>query len=421
MWDVIVAALGTVEFWQFASIPLISALVGWGTNVLAIKMTFYPLNFWGIKPLGWQGIIPSKAGEMAGKAVDLLTEKLITIEERFDQIEPERVAEEMEPTLNRMAVQLTNEIMEEEAPLFWESAPKLLKARVFQRMSEGMPEVIEDLMQDIKNNISDLFDLRGMVVESLENDRELLNQIFLRVGMEEFRFIERSGFYFGFFFGVIQMLIFALIEKTFGLGRESAAWSLPVAGLFVGWATNALALKMIFFPLRARKIGPFTIQGLFIKRQMDVAEEYAQIVSSQILTSKAIFEKMLTGPSADQLLHIIQIHIKEAVDSVAGVSKAFFQVTQGTRRYISIKRRLAARFVDELPRSIKYTFDYAEEALDIHNTLANRMKALSPVEFISFLRPVFQEDEWKLILLGAILGFMAGLLQLVVIFGQGFF
>ncbi|MEO0639934.1 MAG: hypothetical protein AAFY70_09425, partial [Bacteroidota bacterium] len=95
MWDVIVAALGTVEFWQFASIPLISALVGWGTNVLAIKMTFYPLNFWGIKPLGWQGIIPSKAGEMAGKAVDLLTEKLITIEERFDQIEPERVAEEM--------------------------------------------------------------------------------------------------------------------------------------------------------------------------------------------------------------------------------------------------------------------------------------------------------------------------------------
>lgn len=217
------------------------------------------------------------------------------------------------------------------------------------------------------------------------------------------------------------MLIFALIEKTFGLGRESAAWSLPVAGLFVGWATNALALKMIFFPLRARKIGPFTIQGLFIKRQMDVAEEYAQIVSSQILTSKAIFEKMLTGPSADQLLHIIQIHIKEAVDSVAGVSKAFFQVTQGTRRYISIKRRLAARFVDELPRSIKYTFDYAEEALDIHNTLANRMKALSPVEFISFLRPVFQEDEWKLILLGAILGFMAGLLQLVVIFGQGFF
>ncbi|MEZ4852454.1 MAG: hypothetical protein R3B93_28515 [Bacteroidia bacterium] len=73
MWESISHTLSNPEFWQFASIPFISALVGWITNVLALKMTFYPLEFAGVWKLGWQGIIPAKAGKMAGKSVDLLT------------------------------------------------------------------------------------------------------------------------------------------------------------------------------------------------------------------------------------------------------------------------------------------------------------------------------------------------------------
>ena len=49
--------LSTPEFWQYLSIPVIAALIGWTTNWLAIKMTFYPLEFVGKPPLlGWQGI-----------------------------------------------------------------------------------------------------------------------------------------------------------------------------------------------------------------------------------------------------------------------------------------------------------------------------------------------------------------------------
>ena len=58
--------------------------------MVALKMTFYPLEFWGIPPyLGWQGIIPRKAYKMASKAVDVITERLLKIEEVFDQIDPE--------------------------------------------------------------------------------------------------------------------------------------------------------------------------------------------------------------------------------------------------------------------------------------------------------------------------------------------
>lgn len=414
MWEAISNTLSNPEFWRYASIPVISALVGWITNVVALKMTFYPLNFWGVWKIGWQGIIPARAGAMAGKAVDLLTKNLITIEERFEQIEPERVAEEMEPALNRLSEQILNETMEEQVPVLWESAPPLLKNRIFQKAAEDLPQVVEDLMQDVKSNISELFDLRGMVVEELEGDRELLNQIFLNVGKEEFRFIERSGIYFGFLFGIFQMAIFWLVSW---LGYN-AGWILPTAGLIVGWATNYLALKMIFEPLRPRKIGFWTIQGLFIKRQMEVADEYARIIAERILNSENIFERLISGPASDRLIIIIHNHVKKAVDAVAGISKPLIQLTQGTRKYIQIKKTVSQRFVEELPHSIRHIFEYTEEALDIENSLRTRMQALGPVEFVSFLRPVFQEDEWKLILVGAVLGFLAGTAQLLLIFGQ---
>lgn len=78
-------------WWVYALIPFIAAVIGWGTNVVALKMTFYPIEFCGWKlwqpensPLGafgWQGIIPTKAGKMAGICARLMTEKLIDVKE----------------------------------------------------------------------------------------------------------------------------------------------------------------------------------------------------------------------------------------------------------------------------------------------------------------------------------------------------
>jgi hypothetical protein len=54
----------------------------------------------------------------------------------------------------------------------------------------------------------------------------------------------------------------------------------------------------------------------------------------------------------------------------------------------------------------------------VERLLRERMEAMPPAQFQDLLRPCFQEDEWKLILLGAVLGFGAGLAQLVLVFGD---
>ena len=55
---------------SYLLIPFIAALAGWATNWLAIKMTFYPLQYVGKFPFGWRGVVPSRIRKFATGMVD---------------------------------------------------------------------------------------------------------------------------------------------------------------------------------------------------------------------------------------------------------------------------------------------------------------------------------------------------------------
>ncbi len=394
----------------YLAIPVVSGLVGWGTNALAIYMTFYPVEFVGIRPFfGWQGIVPSKAAKMAEKSVDLMTTKLIDVQELFSKIEPQRVAADLMPVLERISRQMIDEVMKQEAWLMWTTTPPLVKETIYRRAIEGMPVVAEHMMLDIRDNIENFLDLKGLVVEHMTANKKLTNEIFLRCGSEEFKFIKISGLYFGFLFGMAQAVVWYFYDEW---------WLLPLGGLIVGWATNWLALKMIFNPKKEVRVAGMKVHGLFIKRQREVATEYSKIVSAKILTVERMFDRIFRGKASDDLVGIMQGHIKRAIDEQAGLSKNIYQLFAGTKKYDQLKDMAATRFVESLPFSIHRTFEYTETALDLETTMRDKMIGLSPDEFEGVLRPAFQEDEWILILVGAVLGALAGFAQLVFLFSE---
>ena len=407
-----------MSFWEeygtiimYASIPLTSAIVGWITNVIALKMTFYPVEFIGIKPfLGWQGIIPSKAKKMASISVDLWTTKLVDVKELFSQIEPAQVAEEMRPQFDRLAKEIMDEFMFEQFPEIWNRMPDGPKKLVYNRISKDMPNVVAEIMQDVKDNIEDVFDIKDMVIKRLMQDKELLNEIFLKCGREEFKFIERSGLYFGFLFGLIQMGVWYFFPQW---------WILPLFGLIVGFATNWLALKLIFQPVEPIKVLGMEFQGLFIKRQNEVASEYAYMLAHEIFTFDRIFAAIVSGPTKDRFVNLVAEHAKDAIDDGVGVTKPVIKMIAGERNYERIKDLVVKKTINELPSSVKPVFPYADRAMGLENVFRTKMQALSAPEFVGFLRPVFQEDELKLILVGAFLGMAAGFGQLFFVFGGG--
>ncbi|MCB0509103.1 MAG: hypothetical protein R2739_03170 [Chitinophagales bacterium] len=390
----------------YLSMPIIAALIGYMTKIVAIEMMFNPLEFIGIKPyLGWQGIIPRKAAIMSTIACDTLTSRLIKPEEIFARLDPDRIAEELEKPMLPIVEQITHDVMSHYQPGLWESIPENLKRMLIKQIQHQSPDMVRELMQQTKENLNEVFDLKDMVVTNLTKDKKLLNKIFLESGKKEFQFIRNSGIYFGFLIGLVQMVVWLLTHNV---------WVMPIFGLFTGWFTDWLALKMIFAPKQPKKyLGIFTWHGLFFKRQQEVASAYGALIAKEVLTPSNMIESILTGKLSDNLFNMIQKNVQKMVDEQAGVLKPIVVFAVGSEKYKAMKNAITGNMVHQLPVALKHIEKYAEDAMDIQNTLVTKMQELTPEEFEGVLRPAFKQDEWILITVGAVLGFLVGELQVL--------
>lgn len=367
-------------------------------------MTFYPLEYVGRRPFGWQGIIPAKSHKMATKAVKLVTSKLISVEEQFEKLKADDIVNEMRPQLKALSRSIINEAMRKEMPLVWRLVPASQKEALYTEAEAQFPTAVRHVLADLKENIHELLDIDRMMVEGLTEQPEMLNRIFLQCGEAEFKFIERSGFVFGFLFGLVQMVVWNYYQHW---------WLLPAGGLVVGYLTNFLALKLIFRPVHPVKIGPFTLQGLFMKRQNEVSEQYAKILANELLTSEHIFSFIIETKGMEPIAELCRKHVKRLVDTTTGTTrKTVLQFAIGTSGYERIKHVAAERLVEALPHSIATMFDYADRSLEIGATLESKLKSLSKLDFEDVLHPIFQEDELTLIIVGAVLGAVAGFIQI---------
>jgi hypothetical protein len=67
--------------------------------------------------------------------------------------------------------------------------------------------------------------------------------------------------------------------------------------------------------------------------------------------------------------------------------------------------------MDELPTTLDHAMAYTEEAIGIREMVKEKMGKMTSPQFEGLLRPAFQADEWILVTVGAVLGFLVGLSQ----------
>lgn len=407
MSDFIQAFMHHPDFWLYLSIPMGFGCIGWIANWVAIKMTFYPINFFGIPPLlGWQGIIPSKRKKMAGILVDNTLARISSMREIFAEFEPHKIAHHIVKVADARLEEFTDDIMCERNPVLWENLPDILKTRVYARTRRQLPQMMDDLLEDMQENIEDLVDPKELIIERMSNDKELLNRVFQACGDAELKFIINSGFYIGMLFGIVQMFVWWFYPH---------AWTLPTAGFIVGITTNWLALNLIFRPLHPLKIGPFVMQGLFLKRQHAVAEVFCRLLTTDILTIGHIMHAIFRGPKSERTKSLIKKHLRPIVDG--GLLKTMAQITVGAGGYVDLKHTIEEKTIAMSLASFDDPIFAKERGVVVEKMFRERMQAMTSEDFQNLLRPAFQEDEWKLIIVGGVLGLILGALQLIATFG----
>jgi uncharacterized membrane protein YheB (UPF0754 family) len=394
--------------WIVLLIPVISALVGWFTNVVAVKMMFYPVEFVGIPPyLGWQGVIPANALRLAKVSNALITHKLLSLRQLFDEtFDAQAFTGRLGAVMDDVTEQVIDEIARHAKPM-WDNAGRVMQDKIRARVRKEVLEVSRAIAMDMADDIENILDIEKTVLDSIERNRGLMGEMFYEVGRAEFKFIERSGLYFGFLLGLLQMTVWVLYPLP---------WILPAAGFAVGYLTNWIAIKLVFAPREPIKVGPITVQGLFHKRQKEVAEAFGRTVATRVLNADNIVKTVMETDGAAQMNEIIEHRVGALIDKYASQPLAMVLVPESERA--ALRSELLERIKKEWPKPGGFFHTFAGESVDLDGELERRMKGLDRESYEGVLRPAFQQDEWKLIAAGAVLGTAAGILQLVYIFGD---
>ncbi len=139
------------------------------------------------------------------------------------------------------------------------------------------------------------------------------------------------------------------------------------------------------------------------------------MIADEVLTVRNVMEAVLTGPKSDKLFSMISREVRRTIDAQASIAKPLVALTVGGKQYQDMKVAAAEKAIAYLPETVKHVESYATDALDVRNTIVVKMQQLTPLEFEGILRPAFQQDEWKLIAVGAVIGGLVGELQVLLL------
>lgn len=396
--------------WTLLSIPFASAVIGWFTNWLAIQMMFYPIEFVGIRPwFGWQGIIPQYAEGFAKRVVRLISKKLLNVEDMYASFTGRGFIKHAQASIDQMTDMAIHEISTRYAPKMWASLNEDMRTQIRVALRAEVEAAAVRIVEDIARNAPSIMDTETTVLAAIRGDRGLLSRIFLTVGRKEFRFISVSGAYFGFVFGIPMMFIWDAWPSW---------WLLPLAGFAIGYATNWLAMKMVFEPAQPVKIGPFVLQGMFHKRQQEVAEEFAGVCADHIFTPDNMMHSLTSERGFAAISEIVTRNLAEAVTRHTQQPAIAAAMQAAGIEAGSMHAELHARVVKELPKPGGLLHVFAGKSVDVRDQLFSRMSALDAESFEGVLRPAFQKDEWKLIVAGGVMGALGGWAQVVWVFGE---
>eukprot|EP00611_Tribonema_gayanum_P007460 TRINITY_DN1682_c0_g1_i3.p1 TRINITY_DN1682_c0_g1~~TRINITY_DN1682_c0_g1_i3.p1 ORF type:complete len:535 (+),score=139.95 TRINITY_DN1682_c0_g1_i3:708-2312(+) len=403
-WHVAVAKV-RAEPMQTLSIPLTAAFVGWFTNKLAVDMIFYPLQWRGIplhviegQPfglIGWQGIVPAKAAVMAARMTDMVTTQLVNVQEVFMRLKPQEIAALLAPEIGPMAKDVAEDLLPHQLAWLPASAGAGLTADQVGRLIELRQRFLVRLVKDLQKNVDSILDLKELVVGEMVADRQILVDLFKKCGKKEFPFLVNSGLWFGFLLGLLQMALWLLCDR---------AWTIPVGGFIVGIITNAIAIKLIFEPVDPVFFGPFKLQGLFLQRQAEVSAEFAEYFTTNVVNSRNIWRVMLLGSRAPFFFKLLSKHVTPFIKQASYIV--------GTPVDDDLAKGLAHKVGMRLKDHVHVLDDYTDKTLRLQETMDLKMKMMSSRTFEGVLHPVFQEDEFTLIVAGGALGLAAGLIQM---------
>ena len=189
---------------------------------------------------------------------------------------------------------------------------------------------------------------------------------------------------------------------------------IPVISGFIGWITNWVAIKMLFHPRNPINIFGIQVQGIFPKRQQQFAEKLGRLVSQELLSFSDIEEKINKPENLQKILPQVETHIDHFLRVKLGESMPMISMFIGDKTIDKLK----GIFMEELeilfPKMMKEYSATLKNQLDLEQIVTDKVKAFPSDKLEDILYQVMAKEFRFVELLGAVLGFLIGILQVAI-------
>jgi len=190
---------------------IIGAIIGWLTNVLAIKMLFRPIRPFKIPLLNItiQGLIPKRRHDIAKSIGEDVEKELISINEIFDRL----VTEENKQEVICIIKEKLLKVIDYKIPSI---IPYSIKSRIIEYFEEQINKdamiILDSSIDGIISNTVYKIKIGDMVEEKIDElELENMERLILSLASSELKYIELLGGLLGGVIGFIQSIIIRII------------------------------------------------------------------------------------------------------------------------------------------------------------------------------------------------------------------
>lgn len=192
-----------MTIWQIIVVPLTGALIGYTTNVLAVRMLFWPREAIHFPFFTVQGLLPRRQAQIAEQLGELVARELLLVDELVVRIQTPEMQERI---IARVVEAVQSRLYERLPRLVPERVMRLILDTVEKILRQESPAIMENLLHEGKDYLLNEFNISRMVADKINAyNLEELEELIKHLTIKELTFIEILGGVIGFLVGLLQL------------------------------------------------------------------------------------------------------------------------------------------------------------------------------------------------------------------------
>jgi len=188
----------------------------------------------------------------------------------------------------------------------------------------------------------------------------------------------------------------------------------PFIAAAIGWLLVSAALQLLFRPIYPRKIAGFSLQGLFPKKQPELAAAIGRF-SASLISVREIEQKITHPDNVKKIMPQAEAHIDNFLRVKLVKSMPVVGMFVGDKTINNLKSLFVAELEELFPEIMNSYLGRLQDDFDIEKMVTTKIAALDPSVAAATMQNVLKKELRLIKQSGALLGFVIAAVQLLVL------